>query len=56
MGNAISLGMEFTAVLGIGVIYWMLKRRNQEKANQRAQGITDNGEKGDKSLDFEYIF
>ncbi|KPI39076.1 putative transporter [Cyphellophora attinorum] len=37
MGNAISLGMEFTAVLGIGVIYWMLKRRNAVKAKQRAE-------------------
>jgi hypothetical protein len=56
MGNAISLGMEFTAVLGIGVIYWMLKRRNAVKARQRAEGITDNGRTDDKSLDFEYIF
>jgi hypothetical protein len=56
MGNSISLAMEFTAILGIGVIYVILKRRNAKKAEQRAQGVTDNGEKGDKALDFDYMF
>ncbi|KAH7312511.1 major facilitator superfamily domain-containing protein [Stachybotrys elegans] len=55
MGNAISLAMEFSAVCGIGVIWYILRRRNQIKAKQRAEGVTDNGEIGDKSLDFEYI-
>lgn len=55
MGNAISLSMEFVAACGIGAIYLILKRRNTTKAKQLAEGITDNGEKGDKALDFEYI-
>lgn len=56
MGNAISMGMEVCAVMGICVIYVILRRRNAVKAKQRAEGIVDNGEKGDKALDFEYIF
>ena len=47
--------MEFVAGLGVAVIYFLLRRRNQIKAKQRAEGITDNGQIGDKSLDFEYI-
>lgn len=56
MGNAISLSMEFMAACGLGVIYLILRSRNKSKAKQIAQGVTDNGEKGDKALDFEYIF
>ncbi|KAJ6442311.1 C6 transcription factor [Purpureocillium lavendulum] len=55
LGNSISLGMEFLAASGVGLLYLILRRRNQIKAKQLADGITDNGEKGDKSLDFEYI-
>lgn len=56
MGNAISMGMYFLALGFVVVIYVILRRRNQIKAKQRAEGVTDNGEKGDKALDFEYIF
>jgi preprotein translocase subunit YajC len=55
MGNAISLSMEFVAGIGVVIIYFILRRRNQAKAKQRAEGIEDNGQVGDKSLDFEYI-
>lgn len=55
MGNAVSLSTEFAAACGIVVIWLMLRRRNNIKAKQRAEGIEDNGEVGDKSLDFEYI-
>ncbi|KAH6989370.1 major facilitator superfamily domain-containing protein [Ilyonectria sp. MPI-CAGE-AT-0026] len=55
LGNAVSLSMEFLAGCGIVVIYFILRRRNQIKAKQRADGVSDNGEKGDKSLDFKYI-
>jgi preprotein translocase subunit YajC len=55
MGNAISLSMEFVAGIGVVIIYFILRRRNQFKAKQRAEGIQDNGQVGDKSLDFEYI-
>lgn len=47
--------MEFVAGVGVVVIYFTLRRRNQIKAKQRAEGISDNGQVGDKSLDFEYI-
>ncbi|KAH7171500.1 major facilitator superfamily domain-containing protein [Dactylonectria macrodidyma] len=40
---------------GIVVIYFIPRRRNQIKDKQRTDGITDNWDKGDKSLDFEYI-
>lgn len=55
MGNAVSLAMELSAAFGIVIVYMMLRRRNNIKAKQRAEGVTDNGEKGDKSLDFDYI-
>jgi hypothetical protein len=51
MGNAISLSMEFVAGIGVVIIYFILRR----PAKQRAEGIADNGQVGDKSLDFEYI-
>jgi hypothetical protein len=56
MGNAISLGLEAVAGIGIVLVYLIFRHRNLVKTKQREQGITDNGEKGDKSLDFEYIF
>lgn len=55
MGNGISLGMELLAGCGIAIVWLILVRRNKEKAKQRAEGMTDNGKVGDKSLDFEYI-
>jgi preprotein translocase subunit YajC len=55
MGNAISLSMEFVAGIGVVIIYFILRRRNKAKAKQRAEGIEDNGQVGDKSIDFEYI-
>jgi hypothetical protein len=55
MGNTISLSMELLAGIGVVIIYFILRRRNQVKARQRAEGIEDNGQVGDKSLDFEYI-
>lgn len=55
MGNGISLGMELIAGCGIAFVWVILVRRNKEKAKQRAEGATDNGKVGDKSLDFEYI-
>lgn len=47
--------MEFVAACGIGFIYIILRRRNALKVKQIAEGVTDNGEKGDKALDFQYI-
>lgn len=56
MGNAISLAMEFAAGCGIVFVWMILRRRNKIKAQQRVEGVTDNGKVGDRSLDFEYIF
>jgi hypothetical protein len=53
-GNAISLGMEAVACLGIPVIYMLLKWRNKKKQELIDEGITCNGKKGDQGLDFKY--
>lgn len=53
-GNATSLGMEAGAILSVWLVYFLLRRRNQEKKKLMAQGVTDNGKEGDKALDFEY--
>ena len=53
-GNAISLGMETIACLGIGAVYLLLKIRNQEKKKLIERGMTDNGKVGDQGLDFIY--
>lgn len=55
MGNAVSLGMEFVAMLGIVAIYLLLRYRNNEKQRLIAQGATDNGKEGDQALEFKYI-
>lgn len=47
--------MEFIAGCGIVVIFFILRRRNQIKAKQTAEGVVDNGEQGDKALNFKYI-
>jgi hypothetical protein len=53
-GDAISLGIETVACLGIGVVYMLLKWRNNKKQELIDQGVTDNGTKGDQELDFKY--
>jgi len=53
-GNAISLGMEAVACLGIGIVYILLKWRNKKKQEFIEQGVLDNGKKGDQGLDFTY--
>jgi hypothetical protein len=56
MGNAVSMGAELIAGVGIVIIWFILRHRNQIKEKQRAEGVTDNCKVGDRSLDFEYIF
>ena len=46
--------METVACLGIGVVYLLLKTRNKKKQELIAQGVEDNGKKGDQGLDFMY--
>lgn len=50
------MAMEVSAILGAGVIWFMLYRRTQQKKKIIAEGAVDNGKKGDKALDFEYIY
>lgn len=54
MGNAVSAGMEFLALLCIVGMWWILKRRNAEKERLRATGAETNGKEGDMALDFVY--
>ncbi|KIX95241.1 uncharacterized protein Z520_09158 [Fonsecaea multimorphosa CBS 102226] len=53
-GNAVSLGMEVLALVGIMAIYFILKSRSDKKAEMLAQGATENGKSGDKGLHFQY--
>jgi predicted MFS family arabinose efflux permease len=54
-GNAVSLGLEFVALLGVGVIVMLLKWRmsRKEKALQEGKG---SDEEGDGALDYKYAF
>ncbi|KAH8700227.1 major facilitator superfamily domain-containing protein [Talaromyces proteolyticus] len=55
LGNAISLTMEVVAMTGIGIIFLLLRSRNNKKQKLIDEGVTDNGKDGDKALDFKYI-
>ncbi len=55
MVNAISLGMEVIAMVGVIIIYFLLRSRNMKKRKLINEGATENGKGGDKALDFEYI-
>ncbi len=54
IGNAVSLGMETLAMAGIGVIFLLLRTRNNKKDKLIAEGATTNGQEGDRALDFKY--
>lgn len=53
-GNAISLSMEAIATMGIIVIWLLLRSRNNKKDKLIAEGVTDNGQEGDRALNFKY--
>ena len=53
-GNAISAGLEIIAALFIIAAWFVLRRRNAEKAKMVVDGATTNGKEGDESLDFKY--
>ena len=55
MGNAVSMSCEAVAFIGVGIMYFMLKRRNSEKAKLLAKGVTDNGKEGDGALNFTFL-
>lgn len=55
MGNSVSMAMEFLALSGILAIYLLLRSRNLKKQKLIREGVTDNGQEGDRALDFEYI-
>lgn len=54
-GNAVSLGLEFVALVGVGVIYLLLKWRMAQKEKALQEGKEDCAE-GDGSLEFKYSF
>ncbi|KAH8898791.1 MFS general substrate transporter [Thozetella sp. PMI_491] len=54
-GNAVSLACEAVACLGVGAIWWMLRRRDRKKEELIAQGIENNGYGDeDRGLNFRY--
>jgi hypothetical protein len=55
IGNAVSLSCEVLAFTGVVAIYFLLKSRNAKKAKLIAEGATDNGMEGDRSLHFKYL-
>lgn len=56
LGNSLSLGFEFLALLLIGAIYLLLKYRMRQKQRLLSEGTESNGKEGDQSLEFEYVF
>lgn len=54
-GNAISLGMEGVAWVGVALMYLMLRLRGNKKDKMKADGATTNGKLGDRALDFVYL-
>ncbi|KAF7560977.1 hypothetical protein G7046_g3181 [Stylonectria norvegica] len=54
-GNAVSLGLEFVALLGVGVVFMLLKWRMAQK-NKALQDGKENEKEGDGALDFQYRF
>lgn len=54
MGNAVSAGMEVIAILFVIAAWFILRRRNAQKAKLEAEGATTNGNEGDEALDFKY--
>ena len=52
-GNAVSLGLEFVAVVGVGVIVLLLKWRMARKEKALQQG-KESIKEGDGALDFKY--
>ncbi|KAL1959732.1 hypothetical protein VTO42DRAFT_1318 [Malbranchea cinnamomea] len=54
VGNSVSMGMEAIAILCVWAMFFLLRWRNQKKAQLIAQGVTDNGKQGDQALDFTY--
>lgn len=56
MGNAISLGAESLSLIGVGLIYLLLKYRMKQKNKLIAEGKESNGKEGDGALEFKYVF
>ncbi|KAL6247623.1 hypothetical protein RBB50_004971 [Rhinocladiella similis] len=54
-GNAISAGLTIVAGFLYASCWFLLRRRNAQKAKLIAEGATTNGKEGDQSLEFTYI-
>lgn len=53
-GNAVSLAMEFCALVCVGLIYLLLRRRTAIKERSLRDGENENGLVGDRALAFKY--
>lgn len=53
-GNAVSLGLEACALICVGLIYLLLRRRTAIKERALAEGKESNGRVGDQTLEFKY--
>jgi MFS family permease len=53
-GNAVSLAMEACALICVGLIWLLLRRRTVAKQRDLQEGKDGNGQMGDRALDFEY--
>ena len=53
-GNAVSLGLEFVAMLGVAAIWLLLKWRMAKKEKKAEAGEVNNTVDGDHALDFKY--
>lgn len=54
-GNGVSAGLTVIAMFLYGACWFLLRRRNQQKAKLIAEGATTNGREGDQSLETMYI-
>jgi hypothetical protein len=54
-GNAVSAGLTVVAGFLYAACWFLLRRRNQQKAKLIAEGATTNGKEGDQSLETMYI-
>jgi hypothetical protein len=53
-GNAVSAGMEVMAVIFVIAAWFVLRKRNAQKAKMIADGATTNGKEDDQGLHFQY--
>ena len=55
MGNSISAGLTIVAGFLYASCWFLLRRRNAQKAKMTAEGALTNDKEGDQALEFVYI-